>query len=119
MVIKGRSPAMRHVGRTHRVDLDWLWQRLQEDPGINMKFVGTKQQIADILTKANFTTEQWNSLLRLAQPGELKPAKQTSNVLAIRKASLVSCPEGVNVTNDAVYFYIGDDEHPAFSQNWD
>ena len=24
--IKGRSPAMRHVGRTHRVDLDWLWE---------------------------------------------------------------------------------------------
>ena len=24
--IKGRSPAMRHVARTHRVDLDWLWE---------------------------------------------------------------------------------------------
>ena len=26
--IKGRSPAMRHVARTHRVDLDWLWERI-------------------------------------------------------------------------------------------
>ena len=24
MIIKGRSPTMRHVSRTHRVALDWL-----------------------------------------------------------------------------------------------
>ena len=28
MVIKGRSPTMRHVSRTHRVALDWLFDRL-------------------------------------------------------------------------------------------
>ena len=52
MIVKKRAPQMRHVARTHRVDLDWLFQRLQEDPGIFIKYVGTKQQIADILTKA-------------------------------------------------------------------
>ena len=31
MTIKGRSPAMRHVPRTHRVDLDWLFERIRED----------------------------------------------------------------------------------------
>ena len=25
MIIKGRSPTMRHVSRTHRVALDWLF----------------------------------------------------------------------------------------------
>ena len=41
---------MRHVPRTHRVDLDWLFERLREDPGISIRHVGTKNQIADMLT---------------------------------------------------------------------
>ena len=31
MIIKGRSPTMRHVSRTHRVDLDWLFDRIKLD----------------------------------------------------------------------------------------
>ena len=51
MIIKGRSPALRHVVRTHRVDLDWLFERIREDPGVPIRFIGTKSQIADMLTK--------------------------------------------------------------------
>ena len=40
--VKGRSPALRHVARTHRVDLDWLWERIREDPGAHIKYVGTR-----------------------------------------------------------------------------
>ena len=32
MIIKGRSPTMRHVSRTHRVSLDWLFDRINLDP---------------------------------------------------------------------------------------
>ena len=32
MIIKGRSPKMRHVSRTHRVALDWLVDRINVDP---------------------------------------------------------------------------------------
>ena len=32
MIIKGRSPTMRHVCRTHRVALDWLFDRINLDP---------------------------------------------------------------------------------------
>ena len=32
MIIKGRSPTMRHVSRTHRVALDWLFDRINLDP---------------------------------------------------------------------------------------
>ena len=28
LIIKGRSPTMRHVSRTHRVALDWLFDRI-------------------------------------------------------------------------------------------
>ena len=32
MIIKGRSPTMRHVSRTHRVALDWLFDKINLDP---------------------------------------------------------------------------------------
>ena len=32
MIIKGRSPTMGHVSRTHRVALDWLFDRINLDP---------------------------------------------------------------------------------------
>ena len=37
MIIKGRSPTMRHVSRTHRVALDWLFDRINLDPKIQIK----------------------------------------------------------------------------------
>ena len=38
MIIKGRRPAMRHVTRTHRVALDWLFDRINLDPKIQIKY---------------------------------------------------------------------------------
>ena len=34
MIIKGRSPTMRHVSRTFRVALDWLFDRINLDTQI-------------------------------------------------------------------------------------
>ena len=65
MIMKGRSPTMRHVSRTHRVALDWLFDRINLDPKIQIKYIDTKNQLADILTKGNFTRDVWNHLLNL------------------------------------------------------
>ena len=65
MIIKGRSPTMRHVSRTHRVALDWLFDRINLDTKIQIKYVDTKNQLAHILTKGNFTPDEWNHLLCL------------------------------------------------------
>ena len=65
MIIKGRSPTMRHVSRTHRVPLDWLFDRINQDSKIQVKYIDTKNQLADILTKGNFTPDEWNHLLSL------------------------------------------------------
>ena len=62
MTIKGRSPNMKHVGRVHRVSLDWLFERFREDSEISIKFDGTKQQVADFLAKGHFASEQWAAL---------------------------------------------------------
>ena len=51
MFIKGRSPTMRHVSRTHRVALDWLFDGINLDPKIQIKYIDFKNQLADILTK--------------------------------------------------------------------
>ena len=40
MIMKGRSPTMRHVSRTHRVALDWLFDRFKSNvstPRINLQ----------------------------------------------------------------------------------
>ena len=60
-----RSPTMRHVSRTHRVALDWLFDRINLDSKIQIKYIDTKNQLADILTKGNFTRDEWNHLLSL------------------------------------------------------
>ena len=65
MIIKGRSPTMRHVSRIHRVALDWLFDRINLDPKIQIRYIDTKNQLADILTKENFTRDEWNHLLCL------------------------------------------------------
>ena len=65
MIIKGRSPTMRHVSRTHRVALDWLFDRIDLDSKIQIKNIDTKNQLADILPKGNFTRDEWNHLLNL------------------------------------------------------
>ena len=65
MIIKVRSPTMKHVSRTHRVALDWLFDRINLDSKIQKKYIDTKNQLADNLTKRNFTRDEWNHLLCL------------------------------------------------------
>ena len=63
MIMKGRSPTMRHVSRTHRVALDWLLIGLILTQRSKSNTFDTKNQLADILTKGNFTRDEWNHLL--------------------------------------------------------
>ena len=56
---------MRHVSRTHRVALDWLFDRINLDSKIQIKYIDTKNQLAEILNKGNFTRDEWNHLLCL------------------------------------------------------
>ena len=65
MIIKGRSPTMRHVSRTHRVALDWFFDRINLDPKVQIKYVESENQLADILTKSSFTRDEWHNLLPL------------------------------------------------------
>ena len=73
MIIKGRSLTMRHVPRTHKVALDWLFDQINLDPKIEIKYIDTKNQLADILTKGHFTRDEWNHLLCLFNISHFSP----------------------------------------------
>ena len=63
MIIKGRSPRMRHVSRTHRVALDWLFVRINLNGEIQIKYVESKNQHTYIQTKGSFTRGEWHNFL--------------------------------------------------------
>ena len=65
MRIKGRSPTLRQVCQELTVALDWLFDRINLDSKIQIRYIDTRHQVADILTKGNFTRDEWNNLLHL------------------------------------------------------
>ena len=78
MTIKGRSPTMRHVSRTHRVALDWLFDRINLDSKIQIRYIDTKHQLAD-------TRDEWNNLLHLLNISHF------SSTCCAKNSSFVSC----------------------------
>ena len=85
VIIKGRSPTMRHVSRTHRVALDWLFDKITLDSIIQIRYIDTKHQITDMLTKENFTRFEWNNLLHLVNISHF------SSICCAKNSSLISC----------------------------
>ena len=82
---------MRHVSRTHRVALDWLFDRINLDPKIQIKYIDTKNQLADILTKGNFTHGEWNHLLTLFNNSDFS---STACIAAMAKRARQESGEG-------------------------
>ena len=68
IVLKKRSMALRHVLRTHRVALDWLYDLFDEDD-INIKYINTKWQVADMYTKSFTNADTWSTLCSLNSIG--------------------------------------------------
>ena len=57
MIIKGLSPYMRHVSRTRRLNLDWLYDRIHLVKTSQVKYMNTTQQTVDVLTEGSFAQE--------------------------------------------------------------
>ena len=87
MTTIGRSPTMRHVSRTHRVVLGWLFDRINLDSKIQIRYIDTKHQLADILTRGNFTRDERNNLLHLINISHF------SSACCAKNSSLTSCPK--------------------------
>ena len=88
IIKKARSMALRHLPRTHRIDLNWLFE-VCSNPRVNLRYVGTKQQIADLMTKALNKPETWQHLLDISQirAGPTGPSKQQTQHKALVSTS--------------------------------
>ena len=91
MIMKVRSPTMRHVSRTHRVTLDWLFDRINLNSIIQIKYIDTKNQLVDILTNGNFKRDEWNHLLTLFNIGHFS---STACIAALAKRAQQDSGEG-------------------------
>ena len=68
ILLKGRSTKMQHVHRTHRVNLDWLYEVFtSSNTRCRLRYVSTKHQIADMHMKAITNADVWLHLSKLAQ----------------------------------------------------
>ena len=56
MIMNGRSPTMRHVSRTHRVALDWLFDRNNLDLKIQIKYMEHQKPTRRHLNQREFHT---------------------------------------------------------------
>ena len=51
MITKKRKPYNEHFSRTHRDALDWLYDKINLDPKIRIKYIDTENQLGEILIK--------------------------------------------------------------------
>ena len=58
IILKCRSPTMRHVSRTDRIALDWFFNRFNFDSQIQIRYIDIKHHFVDILTKGNCTHDE-------------------------------------------------------------
>ena len=85
MIIKGRSPTTRHVSRIHRVALDRLFDKINLNLKIQIRYIDIKHQLADLSTEKNFTRDECNNLLHLFNINHF------SSTGCIKNCSLISC----------------------------
>ena len=79
---------MRHVSRTHRVALGWLFDRINLTPKFRSGTL-TPNISLQTLTKENFTRDEWNNLLHLFDISHF------SSLCCAENFSLISCSERV------------------------
>ena len=55
----GKNPALRHVARTHRVNLAWRSEVFRKSDQMSIEYCRTAEQAADIMTKGFTNPETW------------------------------------------------------------
>ena len=72
IVQTGKNPSLRHLGRTHKVDLQWVHERLH-DGQFSIEYCPSCDMAADIFTKHFTDGDRWRSACWLI--GHLVPAQ--------------------------------------------
>ena len=71
IVKKGYSAKLRHISRTHRVNLASV-KKVFENPNLALNYVGTLEQVADIFTKA-LEPQKWGAALDMLHLTQFTP----------------------------------------------
>ena len=87
MIIKGWSPTMRQTRVQNPHGYAWLFDRINLEPKIQIKYVDTRNQLAVILTKGSLSRDDWNHHLRL---------------FSIMNFSMYSCSHFSNFLSDPI-----------------
>ena len=71
-----KNPTLRHLNRTHRVNVSWLCEVFRNLNEVEFKYCKTDEMAADIFTKAFTNPIKWNAALDLigithTQPSEV------------------------------------------------
>ena len=66
IIKKARSMSLRHLPRTHRIDIHWLFE-VCANSQVRMIYVNAKHQIADLMTKSIDAPPTWEHLSDIAQ----------------------------------------------------
>ena len=112
MIMKRRSQAMRHVSGTHTAALDGCWTEFNLEPKIKIKYVDTKNQLADMLTKESFPRDEWNHLLRLfnIMHFSMFSCSHLASFFLIRSESRAPCQREVRIWQS---------QNKRFQRRWD
>jgi hypothetical protein len=86
----GRNLTMRHIGRTHEVDIAWLAERFK-DPIIELVYAKSASMRADIFTKGFTSLEKWEPAIALISVVDFpvwlaNPMLSTGGVLELASA---------------------------------
>ncbi len=74
---------MRHMQRTHRIDVESLFESIHAIDGLSIKYINTKNQIADIFTKGSFSVQSWDTLCKLLKIGSIGKVNQYLELKAL------------------------------------
>ncbi len=96
IISKSRSTALRHLPRTHRIEVNLLFE-VCNTPEVIVRYTNTKQQIADLMTKAMTKPDVWNHFIDLAQirrgpfpEGQREGARPTTTTTTTARALAVA-----------------------------
>ena len=66
IMLKGRTNALKHLPRTHKINLDWLVEGIRSEQ-VKIRYCKTSAQLADMMTKHFTKPEVWSALLHICQ----------------------------------------------------
>ena len=72
----GKNPTLRHLGRTHRVDLAWMFEQFQREV-YDLRYCTSEEQAADIFTKHFVLADKWKQVTQLIGHMDVEELFQT------------------------------------------